>query len=168
MCGFVGEDCAGGAVFAGSFKALRVLQVDGMERKCEDGLAGCGRLGGERQVGYAIVGGEGVGGDAENGDVMGGVGGDDGGLQEARRSIGTANDEVRLAAVAEGVEDVGVGEEVALLVDEEGVAEESVMIAARGRGFVEAVDDRADSGVGGGAGRNMVSGLSGEGAGERG
>ena len=139
-----------------------------MERKRQDGLTGCGRLGGEGQAGNTIVGGEGVGGDAEDGDVMGGVGGNDGGRQETWRGIGSANNQVGMAAIAEGVEDMGVGEEITVLVDEEGVAEEGVVIAARGGGFVEAIDDRADGGIGGDAGRNMVGDLSGEGAGESG
>ena len=54
-----------------------------------------------------------------------------------------------MAAVAESAENVGVGEQVALLIDEESVAEERVVIAARGWGFVEAVDDGADAGIGG-------------------
>jgi len=90
--GFVGENGAWGAIFARGFQALRVLQVDGMERKREDGLAGSGGLGGEGQVGDAIVASEGVGRDAEDGDVVPGVGGDDGGWQEARRSVWPAHD----------------------------------------------------------------------------
>jgi hypothetical protein len=168
LCGFVGKDCACGAVFAGGFEALRVLQVDGMEREREDGLAGSGGLGGKGQVGDAEVGGEGVGCDAKNGDVMRWVGGDNGGLQQAGRGIGAANDQVRLATVAKSIEDVGVGEQIALLVDEEGVAEEDVMIAARRGRFVEAVDDGADGGVRCGAGGKIVGGQAGEGPGENG
>jgi hypothetical protein len=64
------------------------------------------------------------------------VGGDDDGLKEPGWGVWSTDDQVGLAAVAKSAENVGVGEEVALLVDEEGVAEEGVMIAARGGGFV--------------------------------
>jgi hypothetical protein len=63
---------------------------------------------------------------------------------------------------------VRVGEQIALLVDEEGVAKENVMIAARRGGFVEAVDDGADGGVRCGAGGKIVGGQTGEGPGENG
>ena len=121
-------------------------------------MAGCDGICGQGQEGHAEVAGERVGRDAEDGDVVLRVGGDDGGLEKTGRGVGSADDEVGLAAVAEGVEDVSVGEQVALLVDEKGVAEKGVVIAARGRGFVEAVDDRADGGVEGYVGRRMVRG----------
>ncbi len=140
---------AGGAVFARGFEALGVLKVMGMERERDDGLARGGGISGQREEGYAIVASERVGRDAEDGDVVLRVGGDDGGLKEAGRGVGTADNEVGLAAVVEGFEDVSVGEQVALLVDEEGVAEEGIVVAAWGSGFVEAVDDGADGGVGG-------------------
>jgi hypothetical protein len=77
------------------------------------------------------------------------VGGNNAGLQEARRGVGTANHEVGLAAVAKGVENVAVSEQVTSLVDEETVAEEGVVIAAGAGRFVEAVKHRAETGVGG-------------------
>jgi hypothetical protein len=70
-------------------------------------------------------------------------------LEQAGWGVGSTDDDVGLASVMERFENVSVGEQVALLVDEEGVAEEGVVVAARGGGFVEAVDNRADSGVGG-------------------
>ena len=88
MRGFVGKDLAGGAVFAGGFEALRVLQVIGMKRERDYGLARSGGFGGERQEGYAVFAGEGIGRDAEDGDVVLGVGGDDGGREHARRGVG--------------------------------------------------------------------------------
>ena len=145
---FVGKDLAGGTIFARGFEALRVLEVIGMEREGDHGLAGGCGIGGEREEGNAEVAGERVGRDAEDGDVVLRVGGDDGGLEKAGRGVGATDDEVGLAAVAEGLENVSVGKQVALLVDEEGVAEEGVVVAAWGGGFVEAVDDRADGGVG--------------------
>ncbi len=140
---------AGGAVFARGFEALGVLKVMGMERERDDGLARGGGISGQREEGYAIVASERVGRDAEDGDVVLRVGGNDGGLKEAGRGVGSADDERGLAAIAERFEDVGVGEQVALLVDEKGVAEEGVVVAARGGGLVEAVDYGADGGVGG-------------------
>jgi hypothetical protein len=86
------------------------------------------------------------------------VGGDDGGWEYAGRGIGSTEDEVRLAAVAEGLENMGVGDRVALVVDEEGVTEEDIVVAARGGGFVEAVDDRANSGIGRQDSRRTVGG----------
>ena len=149
MRGFVGKDLAGGAVFARGFQALRVLKVIGMEGERDHRLAGGDGIGGQRQESHSEIAGEWVGGDAEDGDVVLQVGGDDGGLEKAGRGVGSADDEVGLAAVAEGLENVSVGEQVALLVDEKGVAEEGVVVTARGGGFVEAVNDRADGGVGG-------------------
>jgi len=63
---------------------------------------------------------------------------------------------------------MGVGEQVALLIDEKGVAEKGVVVAARGGGFVEAVDDRANGGVGGSVLRHRVRCRQGERAGQAG
>jgi len=70
---------AGGAVFAGGFKALGVLKVVGMDGERDDRLARGGGIGGQWQVGYAEIAGEGIGRDAEDGDVVLRVRGDDGG-----------------------------------------------------------------------------------------
>jgi len=136
-----------------------------VEREREHRLAGGGGISGQRQEGYAIFAGERVGRDAQNGDVVRRVDGDDGGLEQARRGIGPADDEVGLAAVAEGFENVSVGEQVALLVDEKGVSEEGVVVAARGGGLVEAVHNGAHGGVGGCVLLGTVRGSQGEGAG---
>src|SRR5437879_4504872 len=96
-----------------------------------------------------------VRGGAENGDIVLGGHGNDGGLKEVRRSVGAANKDVGLAAVAEVIEDVGGREEIALFVNEEGVAEETVVVAAGGGGLVELIDDRAHRG----GGRGVVSRL---------
>jgi len=85
-----------------------------------------------------------------------GVRGDDGGWEHSWRGVGSTEDEVGLAAVAKGFENVGVGEQIALLIDEESVPEESVVISARRRGLVEAVDDGADGSVGGSIWYRMI------------
>jgi hypothetical protein len=139
---------AGGAVFAGSLEALGVLQVNWVKRERQYLLARGDGISGEGEEGHSKPAGEGVGRDAEDGDVVRWVGGDDGGWEYAGWGIGSTEDEVGPAAVAESIENVGVGEQVAFLVDEEGVTEEDVVVAARGGGFVEAVDHRADGGVG--------------------
>ncbi len=156
--GLVGEDLAGRAVFARGLEALGVLEADRVKRERQYLLAGGGGIGGEGEEGHSIPAREGVWRDPEDGDVMGRVGGHDGGWEDAGRGVGLTQDEVGLAAVTEGLENMGVGEQVALLVDEEGVAEEGVVIAALGRGFIEAVDDRADRCVGRQVCRRTVGG----------
>ena len=61
---------------------------------------------------------------------MFGVHGDDGSWEEDRGAIGTADEDVRLAAVAKRFHDMGSREEVSLFVDEETVAKEAVVVAA--------------------------------------
>ncbi len=73
-----------------------------------------------------------------------GVCGDDRGLEQNRRAISAADQDVGLAAVTEVFEDMGDGEEVALIVDEEAVAEETVVVAAGRRRLIELIDDGAD------------------------
>ena len=89
-------------------------------------------------------------------------------LEEPGRGVGPSDDQVGLATVSEGFEDVGVSEQVALLVDKEGVAEEGVVVAARGGGLVEAVDDRADGGVRAWVVRRTIRGGQGKSAGKAG
>ena len=73
-----------------------------------------------------------------------GVCGDDRGLEQNRRAISAADQDVGLAAVTEVIEDVGSGEEIALVVDEESVTEEAVVVAAGRRRLIELIDDGAD------------------------
>jgi len=75
-----------------------------------------------------------------------GVYGDDRRFEEKRRAIAAGDQNVRLAAVAEGFQNVCGGEEVALFVDEEGVAKKTVVIAASGWRLIELIDNREDSG----------------------
>jgi len=62
------------------------------------------------------------------------------------RAVGPADKNVGLAAVAKGLNDVGGGEQVALFIDEEAVAKETVVVAASGWRLVKLVNDRADGG----------------------
>ena len=89
--GFVREDFAGEAVFAGDFESVSALLPRRVKRKGEDGLAGCGRLGGEWQKSDFVLGGERIGDSAEDGNVMLGVCGDDRGLEQNRRAISAAD-----------------------------------------------------------------------------
>ena len=90
--GFVGKHLAGGAVFARGFEALGVLKVMRTERDRDYRLAGSGGIGGQRKEGYAEVPGERIGRSAEDGDVVGRIRGDDRGLDEAGRGVGSADD----------------------------------------------------------------------------
>lgn len=92
LCGLEGENLAGGAVFARRFEALRVLKVIGMEGDRDHRLARSDGINGQREEGYAEVAGERIGCDAEDGDVVGRVGRDDGGLEKAGRGVGPPDD----------------------------------------------------------------------------
>lgn len=56
--------------------------------------------------------------------------GDHSDLQQLGRGIGPIHENVGLAAVTKRLEHVGDCEEIALIIDKEGVAEECVMVAA--------------------------------------
>jgi len=71
------------------------------------------------------------------------VGGHYGGWNDARRADRLAEKNVGLAAV-KLAEDVRGGEDVAVAVDEETVAEEEVVNSVVGSGLVDGVDDGAD------------------------
>ena len=101
---------------------------------------------GERQGGDGVAGVEGIGRGAEDGDVVDDVGGHDGDLYEARRGVRAAEQNARLAAIAEFAEDVGGGEQVAVAIDEEGVAVKDVVVAVASGGIVELVHHGADCG----------------------
>jgi len=150
--GFVGENLAFGAVFKGELESIGVAEFGRMQGEGDYGLAGGGWTLRERQEGDLVIGVEGIGSGAENGHIVGGISGDYGDLHEARRAVGAINEDVRLAAVAEGFKDVGCGKQVALIVDEECVAEEGVVVAVGGGGLVELVDEGSDGGNGSGIG----------------
>jgi hypothetical protein len=75
-----------------------------------------------------------------------GVHGDDGGWEKDRGAIGAADEDVGLATVAKSLQDMGRRKEIPLLVDEETVAKEAVVVATRGGGLVQLIDDGADGG----------------------
>jgi DNA-binding transcriptional regulator GbsR (MarR family) len=99
------------------------------------------------------MGGKGVGNGVEYGYVVLRVRGDHGDRDQAGWAVRAADKDVRLASIPEGFKNVGSGEQVALLVDKEGVTEEDVVVAVGGRGFVKAINNRADGGDGIGFGR---------------
>jgi hypothetical protein len=142
----VGEDFAGEAVFARDFESVGVLLLGRVERKSEDRLArGCG-FGGKSEEVYFVFRGEGICRGAQDGYVMLGVLGDNGRGDQLGRAIAAADEDVGLAAVAKVFQDMGDREDVSLFIYEEAVAKEAVVIAARGRGLVQLINDRADSG----------------------
>jgi len=150
--GFVGENLAFGAVFEGELESIGAAQFGRMQGEGDYGLAGGGWTFGQREERDLVIGVEGVGGGAEDGYVVGGISGNYGDLHEAGRAVGAVDEDERLAAVAEGFKDVGGGEQVALIVDEECVAEEGVVVAVGGGGLVELVDEGSDGGNGSGIG----------------
>lgn len=146
---FEGEDAAGRAFFEGGIERVGIARAEGTERGEDDGASGGGRLVSERQSGDAKGAVEWIGGGAEDGDVVIAVEGDDGGGDEARTGligvggvIWNAEEDGRLGAV-ELAEDVSGGEEVAIAIDEEGVAVEEVVVAARAGDVVHLIDDGA-------------------------
>ena len=80
LCGFVGKDYAGEAVFARDLERIGILLLRRMKREGEDGLPRRCRLGGERQESDIVFAGEGIRRRAENGDVVLRVDRDDGRL----------------------------------------------------------------------------------------
>src|SRR6202171_5969658 len=144
--GLVGEDFAGRAVLPGNFESMSILELWRMARKGYDGLAAEGRVRRKRQKGHFVVAGEGIWGGQENGDIVFRVHCDDCCLKKARRAIGAADEDVGLAAVAKGLQDVGGRQKVPVFVNEEGVAKETVMVTARGWELIKLIGNGADSG----------------------
>ena len=144
--GLVGEDFAGRAVFPGNFESMSILDLWRMKRKGNNGLAAEGRVRSKRQKGHFVVAGEGIWCGEENGDVVFRVHSDDGRLEKARRAIGAADQDVGLAAVAKGFQDVGGRQKVTLFVNEEGVAKETVVVTARGWRLIKLIGNGADGG----------------------
>src|SRR6266704_113806 len=130
--GFVGEDFAGRAVLPGNFETIGVLQPGRMKRQGNDGLTAECWFGCQRKKGYFVNTGEGIGSGQEDSHIVFRVRGDEGRLNELRRAVGAADENVRLAAVAKSFQDMGDREEVALFVNEKAVAKEAVVVPARG------------------------------------
>ena len=126
-------------------------------------MAAEGRVRSKRQKGHSVSAGEGIWGGEENGDVVFWVHSDDGRLKKARRAIGAADENVGLASVAEGFQDMGDRQKVTLLVNEEGVAKKTVVVTVRGWGLVELINDGAD----GGGERGVVRKVIGRGTGRQ-
>jgi len=154
------EDLGRGKILHGNFVGGGVANVGGMKRSGEDGVAGSGTRGRKRQESNIEFSVEGIGRGAEDGDIVRPVNCDDVGFESLRRSVGTVDENVGLAEIAEGFEDVGRGDEIALRIDEEGVAEKSVANAFGAGSFVVGIDDGADGGAesGVGWGRRRVLG----------
>jgi 2-C-methyl-D-erythritol 4-phosphate cytidylyltransferase len=84
---------------------------------------------------------------AENGNIVLCIGGNDRKREQPRRAVRASDQNRWLATVLEGFEDMRHRQEVALIVDEERIAEEIVAVSASRRRFVKAVDDGADRSV---------------------
>ena len=165
----VREDFAGKTVFAGDLEGVGALLLGRVERQGENGLAGRCGIGRQQQEGNLVLGIERVGSCAEDGDVVLRVHGDDRGLEEDRGAIAAADQNIGLATVAKSFQDMSCGEEVAPFVDEEAIAEEAVVVAARGGGLVKLINDGADGrGRRGAIGSVLHGGSDGKGARETG
>ena len=58
--------------------------------------------------------------------------------------IGALQEDVGFAAIAEGMQDMSGGKQIAFTIDEERVAVEGVAITTRGRRIIHGIDDRAN------------------------
>lgn len=139
-----GKNLAGRAILAGSLEALRTSRMGWVQGKSDDRITRDGRLLRKSEVGDAKSARERIRFSAKNSDVASAIRGDDLYLQQLRRTFAPVDQDVWLTAIAKSFEDVGVGEQIALVIDEEGVSKELVMISARGRGLVELVDNGAN------------------------
>lgn len=115
-----------------------------MQRKCQHRFAARGLPGRERHKRNSEIGRKRIRTGAKNGDVVLRIGSDYAHFDEARRSVGTVHQDVRLAPVVKCLQNVRDREQVALLVDEERVAEEGVLVAAIPRGFVVVVHNGSE------------------------
>ena len=147
---FVVEHLAGGMVLDRALVSAGAAGIAGMKRQSNDGVTQVGRMGGNREERNTISAVEGIGSGFKDGDVVIPVNRDDHGLEKLRGGVGAVHEDGRLAAVAECLENMGGGDEVAVLVDEESVAEESVPITVSGGVTVQRIDDRAEGGGGSG------------------
>ena len=125
---------------------MSILELWRMKREGDHGLTAGSWLRSKRQKRYFVLALERIWRRPKNGDVVFCVHSNDGRLKKARRTIGAADQDVGLAAIAKSFEDVGDCQKVTLFVNEEGVAKETVVVTARGWGLVELINDGADSG----------------------
>jgi len=65
-------------------------------------------------------------------------------LQQFGRGVRPVHEDVGLAAVSKRLQDVSNSEEIALVVDEEGVPEECVMVAVGGGRLIVGINDGTD------------------------
>jgi len=117
-----------------------------MERQGHHRLTSECRFGRKRQKCYFVLAGEGIGIGKENGHIVLWIRGDDRSLNELRRTVRPADENVGLAAIAEIPHDVRDRKEVALFVNEEAIAKETVVVATRGWRSVKLINDGANSG----------------------
>ena len=150
--GEVLQDFGRGLVFLRGVKGVGILEVCRAQGFSEDCRATRRIVWSERKECDLEFRGEGIGSGAENGYVVLRIDGDDFDFAETGRSVGPAQQDGRQAAIAEVGEYVGGGDEVAVVINEEGVAVEDVVDAAFG-GFVERVDEWTDGEGDGGVGR---------------
>ena len=141
------EDLRGRPVLYGKLVSRGGTDVGGMERRGDDRVTGTGPIGSKRKKGYAKLSFEGIGSGAKDRNVASPINRNDISFQELRRRIGTVDEDVRLAKITEGLQNVSGGDEIALRVDEESVAEECVTEAFAAGSFVARIDDGADSGL---------------------
>ena len=80
---------------------MSILELWRMKRKGDHRLAADGWLRSKWQKGHFVVAGEGIWSGEKNGDIVFWVHSDDGRPKKARRTIGAADQDVGLAAVAE-------------------------------------------------------------------
>lgn len=144
--GFVGKDFAGGAVLLRGLKRLRILLPPWMQRQGENMLAEESRVRRQRQKGYLVLARERIWRRSKYGDVVFLVDGNHFGPKKLRRAIGAADENVGLSAVAKGLQNMRDGKDVTLFVDEEAVAKEAVVVAPRGWGLIQLINDGADRG----------------------
>src|SRR5208282_193227 len=133
--GKIFKDISGGLIFARSIESVGILEMRGTKSFDQQVVADGGLLRSEGQKSHLVLvfaGAERIWGGTENGDIVDRVCGDYGDFYETRRGFGKAQQDLRLAAVAEFAEDVCGSEQIAVIVDEEGVAVKDVVKATLG------------------------------------
>jgi len=142
---FIGDERTGGAIFGEGIEGVWIAEARRTHGHGLQRLRRRGADGSERKKFDEVLALERVGFGAEESDIVIGVLRDDVHLEKAWRSHGAAKDDVWLGVSAgELAEDVGSGEEIAVAIDEEGVAVKDVMEAATGGILIDGIDDGAD------------------------
>ncbi len=162
LCGFESQDCARRRVFALGIEAVRILNLLRVERKREHRLSSNDGARRQRKKRNTVAAYEGIGASSKNGNVVLKILCDHTDLQQLGRGVGTIHENVRLAAVAKRFQDVRDSKQIALFINEEGVAEERVVVTASGGSLIVGVNDRTERG-----GCRIVRGFSLRGCGER-